>query len=66
MIIRNQLAYLSSLHSSALLLLKSLDSPALGGQPLLLYPEKKTDVPGFTTYGEELTSVRLKQLETFH
>ena len=48
--------------------LKIIDSlPQLGGQPAILYPEKKIlDVPGFTNLsGEELTQRLIEQLETF-
>ena len=47
---------------------KIIDSlPQLGGQPAILYPEKKIlDVPGFTNLtGEELTQRLIEQLETF-
>ena len=47
---------------------KIIDSlPQLGGQPAILYPEKKIlDVPGFTNLtGEELTHRLIEQLETF-
>ena len=46
---------------------KIIDSlPQLGGQPAILYPEKKIlDVPGFTNLsGEELTQRLIEQLET--
>lgn len=41
--------------------------PQLGGQPAILYPEKKIlDVPGFTDLtGEELTERLIEQLKTF-
>ena len=45
---------------------KIIDSlPQLGGQPAILYPEKKIlDVPGFTNLsGEELTQRLIEQLE---
>ena len=47
---------------------KIIDSlPQLGGQPAILYPEKKIlDVPGFTNLtGEELIQRLIEQLETF-
>ena len=47
---------------------KIIDSlPQIGGQPAILYPEKKIlDVPGFTNLsGEELTQRLIEQLETF-
>ena len=47
---------------------KIIDSlPQLGGQPAILYPEKKIlDVPCFTNLsGEELTQRLIEQLETF-
>ena len=41
--------------------------PQLGGQPAILYPEKKIlDVPGFTDLtGEELTERLIEQLKAF-
>lgn len=47
---------------------KLIDSlPQLGGQPAILYPEKRIlDVPGFTNLtGEELSQRLIDQLETF-
>ncbi|MGT2845997.1 NAD(P)/FAD-dependent oxidoreductase [Streptococcus massiliensis] len=47
---------------------KLIDSlPQLGGQPAILYPEKKIlDVPAFINLtGEELTNRLIEQLETF-
>ncbi|MEW4353920.1 NAD(P)/FAD-dependent oxidoreductase [Streptococcus pneumoniae] len=47
---------------------KLIDSlPQLGGQPAILYPEKKIqDVPGFTNLtGEELTTRLIDQLTSF-
>lgn len=58
-------AFYAHLRQAKVQLLDSL--PQLGGQPAILYPEKKIlDVPGFTNLtGEELTHRLIEQLKGF-
>lgn len=58
-------AFYAHLRQASVKIIDSL--PQLGGQPAILYPEKKIlDVPGFTNLsGEELTQRLIDQLETF-
>ncbi|GGE28034.1 NAD(P)/FAD-dependent oxidoreductase [Streptococcus himalayensis] len=58
-------AFYAHLRQAKVKLIDSL--PQLGGQPAILYPEKKIlDVPGFTNLtGEELTTRLIDQLTSF-
>lgn len=58
-------AFYAHLRQAKVQIIDSL--PQLGGQPAILYPEKKIlDVPGFVNLtGEELTQRLIDQLETF-